>query len=71
LLDDTDTKVAITKSITALKQNEPTTQASIKIPQAVATIAERMGEWNIEYATVIGKISSGEMPFIERVRISA
>jgi hypothetical protein len=71
LLDDTDTKVAITKSITALKQNEPTTQASIKIPQAVATIAERMGEWNIEYATVIGKISSGAMPFIERVRISA
>jgi hypothetical protein len=71
LLDDTDTKVAITKSITALKQNEPTTQASIKIPQAVATIADLTGEWNIEYATVIGKISSGGMPFIERVRISA
>ena len=44
LLDATETKVAITKSITALKQNAPTTQASIKIPQAVATIADLTGE---------------------------
>ena len=66
LFEITDTKAPIHKSTVALKQKDPTIQASIKIPQISPTIALLIGLWKTENAVRMGITKSTVAPFIER-----